>query len=133
LLALLWYIQRILKNLRLASAQAWTPILKPVSEIALTTPGSLQLQPAGGKYQIAQLDQSDALYRQMPERQPKPESLPQPQPEIRLPSLPKVEVPVLTEEDQELMESISKLAEEDPASLASILQIWLSEDENSNG
>jgi flagellar M-ring protein FliF len=127
LLALLWYVQRLLKNLRLASAEAWTPVLKPVSEMALPSPLSMgQLQGAGNRSSYA-LDPAS----QKPEFQLFSQS--QHQPEPRLPSLPKYEPPVLSEEDEQLQTMIQQLAEEDPSSLASIIQIWLSEDEKGNG
>lgn len=119
--ALLWYIQRLLGNLRLASAEAWTPVLKPVGELALnSTPVHPQLGGgAAGQYTPPLAETGEY----------KVETPAQPQPR----TLPKYELPTPSPEDEQLQVLIKELADEDPSSLASIIQLWLNEDERNNG
>ena len=98
--ALLWYIQRLLSNLRLASTEAWTPIMKTVSEAALPEPKTAALEAAAhGK--------------------PASQHLPEPI----------FEIPALSKEDEQIQRLVAHLAEENPSSVAEIIQLWLSEDE----
>lgn len=104
---LLWYVQRLLSRLKVASIEAWTPILKPVAEVAL---------PQG------------ALTESIPPIQQTPQYT-----EEALPSLKDLvkefDIPTPSPEDEELQHNIVELAQENPASLAEIIQMWLSEDE----
>jgi flagellar M-ring protein FliF len=123
LAALLWYIQRLLNNLKLASSEAWTPILRPVAEVALPGMGAAhypQFQPTVERAQPMMMEQNMAR----PEPQVEPKPAPQPF---------KLELPEMTEEDTQLQGLIQELANEDPSSLAGIIQLWLSEDDRGNG
>ncbi|MCI0520746.1 MAG: flagellar M-ring protein FliF [Chloroflexi bacterium] len=120
---LFWYILRLLNNLKLASAEAWTPILRPVAEVALPGMGAApfpQFQPSPDKAQPMMMEQT------MSKSEPQIESRPALQPF-------KLELPELTEEDTQLQSLIQELANEDPSSLAGIIQLWLSEDDRGNG
>lgn len=105
--ALLWYIQRLLSNLRLASSEAWTPIMKTVSEVALPEP-----RPAA----------AEAAAHLPAAHTPAPtHHLPEPKFEF--------EIPALSKEDEQLQRMVAHLAEENPSSIAEIIQLWLNEDE----
>lgn len=134
LLALiLWYVLRLLKNLKLASAQAWAPIMKPVSEMALPSglsqypsysPGleqlaagageALQAIPAGGVTAQGLAVESSS----MPSMERK---------------LPKIELPTISPEYEQLQKTLDEIAESDPAGIAEAIQLWLAEDERRNG
>jgi flagellar M-ring protein FliF len=142
LLAILLYIQRLLRNLRLASAQAWTPVLQPVAE---TPPGLMPGAPGmalpGGYPSEEELIELPGIPKPEKRRPPvEPEfdvMLPQPEmaeeegfPELELSDLLgrfAEEAPSV--EDQQMQQAIARLAEESPASVAEIIQMWLSEDE----
>jgi flagellar M-ring protein FliF len=105
--ALLWYIQRLLSNLRLASSEAWTPIMKTVSEVALPEP-----KPAAAQA---------AVHLQAAHMPAPTHHLPEPKFEF--------EIPALSKEDEQLQRMVAHLAEENPSSIAEIIQLWLNEDE----
>jgi flagellar M-ring protein FliF len=111
LAALLWYVQRLLANLRLASSEAWTPILKPVGEVAL--PGGPAAMPHFG-------ETLPGMSSQMPR--------------LETPAvMPAFELPTPSPEDEQTQRLVEQLTAEDPASLAELIQLWLSEDEKQNG
>ncbi len=113
LFALLFYVQRLLKNLKLASADAWVPVMKPLSETALSASGSLNapLFPAMDNTGMAGL--SAAQDHAAPP--PRLESLIKPH--------------KANPEDEQLQKVLTRLTEENPASVAEIIQMWLTEDE----
>lgn len=98
---LLLYIQRLLKNLKLASNDAWVPVMKNVTDNAL----KMQTVPA-------------------PMISPTIETIEQPVPQVVAP--PK---PVISAEDEQMQKVMMRLSEESPASVAEIIQLWLAEDE----
>jgi flagellar M-ring protein FliF len=106
---LLWYVQRLLSNLKLASAEAWTPVLKPVGEVGL---------PGG-----------------MPAMSQMASSITQPAPKIEqvVASLPAFELPAPSPEDEQTQAFLQRISETDPASVAELIQLWLGEDEKQNG
>jgi flagellar biosynthesis/type III secretory pathway M-ring protein FliF/YscJ len=125
ILALLWYVQRLLANLRLASSEAWTPVMKPISELGLPSPGMRSQMPAAMGSPQGQLESAtkgassfDGEIRQ--KAQPaKP--------------LPKIELPSVSPEYEQLQKVIEGIADDDPSSLAEAIQLWLNEDERKNG
>ncbi len=134
LLALiLWYVMRVLKNLRLASSEAWVPVMKPVSEMAL--PAGAGQYPA---YSIG-LDQLEARAQGLPQGIPAAgvtaQGLPAEAPPAPLPErkMPKIELPTLSPEYEQLQKTLDEVAEDDPASIAEAIQLWLAEDERRNG
>lgn len=132
---LLWYVQRLLNNLRLASAQAWTPILKPVSEIALPggIPGAGVAQP--GMMPIPSmgagpLPLQETLAQVMPSLvMPGEVHLEEGAPGLPRFTLPQAKPEIVSEEEEQLKQMIITMAEENPATVAEIIQMWLSEDE----
>lgn len=103
LFLLLWYVQRLLKNLRLSSSDAWIPVMKPLSESALSSPMSPMLSNPG------------PLLQQIQSSQPNLQSA--------------MKVEEHHPEDEHLQKVLTRLTEENPASVAEIIQLWLAEDE----
>lgn len=124
-LGLLWYVQRLLANLRLASSQAWTPILKPVSEVALPSPAAAAVPAAMGAFPgMAQMPEG-MIPGALPPMPPIPEmEAAPPPPRISIP-LPQPEV--MSEEEEQLKRLIIQMAEENPSAVAEIIQMWLNE------
>ncbi|MCL4559615.1 MAG: flagellar M-ring protein FliF [Chloroflexi bacterium] len=95
---LLWFMLRLFKNLRLASAQAWIPVMKPVSEAALISPGAMPLiasgSPAGATRDVPQPGSTSASISQ----------------------------------DDQMQRVLAHMTEENPANVAEIIQMWLNED-----
>lgn len=133
MLFMLWYVSRLLNNLRLASAKAWTPVLKPVSE-ALPAPQTAAL----GAGEIHQMTAGAAQTPMMANMAAAPAAstgtavghaaAPQAAP-IMPDILPEPIVPAYSPIDEQLQRNIIELAEENPAAIAEIIQIWLNEDE----
>jgi flagellar M-ring protein FliF len=129
---ILWYVMRVLKNLKLASAEAWVPVMKPVSEMAL--PAGIGQVPS---YSIG-YDQLGMGTEGVPQGVPGagftpqglPAETPAPSPERKMP---KIELPTLSPEYEQLQRTLDEVAESDPASIAEAIQIWLAEDERRNG
>jgi len=47
--------------------------------------------------------------------------------------MPKIELPTLSPEYEQLQRTLDEVAESDPASIAEAIQLWLAEDERRNG
>ena len=115
LFALLFYVQRLLRNLRLASADAWVPVMKPLSEAALSGSSSAGGSMLGGGMD-AQL-QAAALQGQLADV-------------VSTPRLEQIMKPhKVNPEDEQLQKVLTRMTEDNPASVAEIIQMWLSEDE----
>jgi flagellar M-ring protein FliF len=108
LLGLLWYVQRLLSNLRLATSKEWSPILRPVSQLAANS----------------DLDIPYSLDRESPRLQTG-ENVP-----VHKPT---VELPPPTPEGEDIHRVVSRLTKEDPASLAEVIRFWLNEETTSGG
>jgi flagellar M-ring protein FliF len=106
LIALLWYIQRLLNNLRMISADAWQPVLMPAAALAAagTPPPGLPASTAA---------QSSAA-----------------RPTLR-PAEPVLAQPSAADEQVERI--LVRLAEENPTTVADVIHLWLSEDEKKHG
>jgi flagellar M-ring protein FliF len=111
LFALLFYVQRLLKNLRLASADAWVPVMKPLSEAALSNPMSNQMLSGN----IPPLSSGQSPQFPAAEVAPRLEQMMKPH--------------KANPEDEQLQKVLTRLTEENPASVAEIIQMWLAEDE----
>jgi len=116
-LFILWYVNRLFKNLRLASGENWSLILRPVTETALgsgAVPQGLTspIRAAGRQSGPELSTQSMAFEQPAPPR-----------------SLPVNQYP----EDEQMQKALSLLTEENPATVADIIQMWLSEDEKRHG
>jgi flagellar M-ring protein FliF len=146
LIILFWYVSRLLNNLRLSSSQAWTPILKPVSEMALPAGHAHNPQiesPAMNPALAAAYQSMGATPPAMPPKHnaplPEPVPLPRmPEPAAVLPVLPSIDFEALealrpqaeqlTAADEQLTRIVAEVAEENPAALAEVIQMWLNEE-----
>jgi flagellar M-ring protein FliF len=114
---ILWYIMRLFKNLRLASGENWSLVMRPVTETAL--PGNMSTnQPGITAPNLASILQSGPAYDQTQQNLPE-------------------ETPLFTRsvpakqhgEDDQMQKALSLLTEENPATVADIIQMWLNEDQ----
>lgn len=101
---LLLYIQKLLKNLKLASSDAWVPVMKNVSDNALRAPTIAPM--IAPTIPIAQPVQMPTMPVEMPQRQA-----------------------AISAEDEQMQKVMTRLSEDSPASVAEIIQLWLAEDE----
>lgn len=100
---LLLYVQKLLKNLKLASNDAWVPVMKNVSDNALRAPTmSPMISPTIPVPQMATI----APAMEMPTPKQK-----------------------ISPEDEQMQKVMTRLSEDSPASVAEIIQLWLAEDE----
>ena len=139
---ILWYMQRLLRNLRMASAEVWTPVLKPVSEMATISPGIGEVGPAMMPSQeqlqsyLSQMAQPVSPEGIGPEQKPESElpAAPTPAEPPKLPDLAKIKpkVAVPTPEEEQMMRLVSRMAAENPANVAEIIQLWLNQDKQEN-
>jgi flagellar M-ring protein FliF len=127
MIGILWYVQKLLKNLRLASSEAWTPVLLPVSEMALPSPGSRSQIGSRTESNRAQLYQSN---NSMATRNESESNAFTRSPERRSH---KIDVPTLSPEFEKLQKAVSDTVDNDPSSIAEAIQLWLNEDEHRNG
>lgn len=101
---LLLYIQKLLKNLKLASSDAWVPVMKTVSDNALRAPTIAPM--IAPTIPIAQPVPTPTVQVEMPQRQA-----------------------AISAEDEQMQKVMTRLSEDSPASVAEIIQLWLAEDE----
>jgi flagellar M-ring protein FliF len=114
---LFWYVLRLLKNLKLASVEVWTPVLKPVSEVAALPVSRPVSQMIASSEPI--LEETSA---------------PPPPPPVVLPPPPKRKSELTqTPEEEQMQKVVARLADDNPASVAEIIQLWLNEDKQRNG
>jgi flagellar M-ring protein FliF len=100
---LLLYVQKLLKNLKLASSDAWVPVMKNVSDNALRGPTMApMISPTIPVPQMATI----APVMEMPTPKQK-----------------------ISPEDEQMQKVMTRLSEDSPASVAEIIQLWLAEDE----
>ncbi|HPH96753.1 MAG TPA: flagellar basal-body MS-ring/collar protein FliF [Anaerolineaceae bacterium] len=125
ILFVLFYVMRLLRNLRTTSVEVWSPALKPGEMPQLAGQNAPQL--------TAEMPVSP---QGLPVGQPTAGGLPQPtaggasQPVIPPLPMPRREPkkPQLTAEDEQMQRVVARLAEDNPARVAEILQLWLNED-----
>jgi len=145
LLALLFFVLRMITNLRNASKETWRPVLRPVAEMAAleggvqrgagmleagavgagalgsgAVPGQQQLPSPGG------INAVTAALAAMSDG-PQPPSQKSPEEEnviVQISSRPQTST---ASEDEQRARVISRLTEENPATVAEIIQIWLNE------
>ena len=137
ILALLFFVLRMINNMRNASKETWRPVLRPVGEMAA-------LQGAGAGFgsmpQIAANEMPDLSAVMMsrleesnnpnpPSSKSAPEPEPEPEPEensVILQLNSRLNRQAISEDEQRAR-VISRLTEENPATVAEIIQIWLNE------
>ncbi len=98
---LLWYVSRLLRNLRLASVEVWEPVMKP----------AYQLGGMGASQPVSSLPIAD--YEEEEE-----EILP-PVPDLA--KLVEAKAQVQTAEEEQMQRVVSRIADENPASVAEII------------
>jgi flagellar M-ring protein FliF len=133
LLALsLWYFSRLIRNLRTSSKEAWRPILKPVGELTQLQAGAVGAGAMGQFESGLSMSAMSGLPQgnQQSQTSSTPASLEDVVVEL---SAPRPQTPVTSIEDEQRAKLITKMAEENPAMIAEIIQIWLNEDERKNG
>jgi flagellar M-ring protein FliF len=113
LAALFWYISRLLKNLKVASISVWEPVLKPSPELSTgMVGGGFELgEPMAGQKPAglsAAAAKSSNLLQEATARITPPKTT--------------------TAEEQKMQALISRLAEDNPASVADVIQMWLNQD-----
>jgi len=111
---LLWYISRLLKNLKLASVEVWEPVMKPAYQMAGPTMTPEMPSLIGG---LAQVEQKMEVEEEKPP--------------VPLPDLAKLvasKKQQQTPEEEQMQRILARMAEDNPAGVAEIIQMWLSED-----
>ncbi len=112
LVGLLWYISRLLANVRLASAEAWA-VMQP-AQAALAAAGGAGMplpRPEGGEATL-----------------PAPNMLP-----AQVAAASARVTQQMRAEDEQIHKTLQRMADENPATVAEIIHLWLSEDEKKNG
>lgn len=120
-LALLFFILRLINNTRNASKESWKAVLRPVGEVASLTDSGYR--DAAMKLQD---DLSTALSRLADKEKPgsaKPDN------NDVVVQLRSKNLSARATEDEQNARVISRLTEENPATVAEIIQIWLNESE----
>ena len=126
-LTLLFIALRMINNLRNASKDTWITVMKPVSEMS-ALPGSPASTPLPQPASPAALPAAAAKPASTPASAQIP---PAPEPEdVIVQITPKAQSQTALEDEQRAR-VISRLAEENPASVAEIIQIWLNEGKKS--
>lgn len=128
---LLWYVYRVLANIRLASAQAWMPVMVTAGQAAAVGAG---VQPVGAVAAPGALPlAAETAPASMPVSAGGAASAPTvpPAPPVYIPPMP--EPPQASPEDEAMQKVIIRLAEENPATVADIIHLWLSEDDKGKG
>ncbi|PKO15724.1 MAG: flagellar M-ring protein FliF [Chloroflexi bacterium HGW-Chloroflexi-10] len=126
LFLMIGFISRLIRNVRMASGEQWKPILKPVGEMALEGANGM----GGGFSGFSQMEaayNSAANHGPRVSQPPRMEDLPMPDEEVTLNLTPQKSR--TRPEDDQRQKAISLLTEENPAAVAEIIQLWLSEDE----
>ena len=124
LLVLFFFILRMINNLRNASKEAWRPVLRPVGEMAVLMDNG---QPVAAL--PLQNDLSNALAH-LTEKNEQPPA-PRPENEDVVVQLRSRTQSATTSEDEQRAKIISRLTEENPATVAEIIQLWLNEGKKS--
>ncbi|MCE1254566.1 MAG: flagellar M-ring protein FliF [Anaerolineae bacterium] len=119
---LFWYVLRLLQNLKMASVEVWTPVLKPVAEVAALPVEQAPIVPM--------IPQPEPVIEEpiIPIAPPPVVAAP-----VVLPPPPKRKVEVMqTPEEEQMQKVVARLADDNPASVAEIIQLWLNEDKQRN-
>ena len=122
-IALLFFILRMINNMRNASKRSWKAVLRPVSEMAQQLPGSASGLSLQGS--VAAASASLGVPNNIPE-EPAPEA----NEENVVVQLSSRSQHSSAPEDDQRSRIISRLAEENPATVAEVIQIWLNEGKN---
>jgi len=116
LLFIFWYVLRVLRNLRMASVQVWSPLLKRGVETAALSAG----------FGVPQIAKSIGM-------------TPDEKAGSGIPSLPlpvvksSQKIPAVTPEEEQMVRVVARLAEDKPTNVAEIIQLWMNQDKSQNG
>jgi flagellar M-ring protein FliF len=116
---LIFYFTRLFRNLRQASKESWVSIMKPVSDLAALQSSSSSSLPHPALSAPAQ-NAIAGLAAAVEKQEIKPFDV---RPARRQSDL----------EDEQRNKVITRLSEENPATVAEIIQLWLNEDSNNHG
>jgi flagellar M-ring protein FliF len=116
---LIFYFTRLFRNLRQASKESWVSIMKPVSDLAALQSSSASSLPHPALSAPAQ-NAIAGLAAAVEKQEIKPFDV---RPARRQSDL----------EDEQRNKVITRLSEENPATVAEIIQLWLNEDSNNHG
>lgn len=112
-IALLWYIARLLRNLRLASVEVWDPVMKPAYQAAM--PAQQDITSLLGAQQM--MEEMKLAEEEKP---------------VSLPDLARIvassKKTTQSPEEEQMQRILSRMAEDNPAGVAEIIQLWLNED-----
>jgi flagellar M-ring protein FliF len=124
LLALFFLIFRMLNNLRNASKESWKPILRPVGEmVALQNPYAGAVLPQASDANLPALATRGST-EQTPSAKAENEDV--------IVQLRSRSQSAVASEDEQRARIISRLTEENPATVAEIIQVWLNEGKKSS-
>uniref|UniRef100_A0A7C4PXA8 Flagellar M-ring protein n=1 Tax=Bellilinea caldifistulae TaxID=360411 RepID=A0A7C4PXA8_9CHLR len=121
--ALIFFFSRQIRHLRAATAQAWQPVMMPAAELA-----ALQGQTVPPLGQIGAPEAGASLPPMTAQRA----ALNQKTEDVMV-ELSSRFTPVNSAEDEQRAKVVSRLAEESPATVAEIIQLWLNEDNRNHG
>jgi flagellar M-ring protein FliF len=122
LVALFFFIFRTINNLRNSSKETWKPVLKPVSEMVALQQGhtpALQQSANANAMALAMRSANEQAVSAKPEN------------EDVVVQLRSKSQSVTAAEDDQRARVISRLTEENPATVAEIIQLWLNEGKKS--
>lgn len=123
LAALIFFFSRQMRNLRAAAAHNWQPLMMPAGELA-----ALQGQAAPPLGQFGAPEAAASLPPMSAQRA----ALNQKTEDVMV-ELSSRFTPVNSAEDEQRAKVVSRLAEESPATVAEIIQLWLNEDNRNHG
>jgi len=105
----------------MASVEVWYPVLKPMNlpALAAKTPAT-----AGDMLQLSQAAQQGLAAGD------KAQTV---QTVMSAVSKPQAKLPTISVEDQKMQQIVQRMAEDNPSSVAEIIQMWLNQDKASNG
>lgn len=138
LLALVLFFQRMLHNLRKTSRTAWQPIMMPASQLAMAASGAGKA--IGSPASAAGSRLAPGEKGEQPAGLPEGKTLESQFAAAAAAEAEGVEVDITSriknprrQETEQRIQLLTQLAEENPATVAEIIQLWLSEDNRRNG
>jgi flagellar biosynthesis/type III secretory pathway M-ring protein FliF/YscJ len=126
LAVLFFFILRTINNLRNASKEAWKPVLRPVSEVAALIDDGNKAAALPPQNDLPQALNRLAEQNEQQPAAPKPES----NEEVVVQLRSRTQTATAPEDDQRAR-VIARLTEENPATVAEIIQLWLNESKKS--
>jgi flagellar M-ring protein FliF len=112
--ALFWYISRLLKNLKVASIDVWDPVLRPAGQLA-----SGQVSAGGAPLPASAAGQTPA---------PSLSAVAAKSSNLLQEASARISTKITSAEEQKMQNLIGRLAEDNPASVADVIQMWMNQD-----